>query len=151
MTTVVQVCADDILEAPEFARLIAEYAAESKIEGLPPPNPRPEAYRHLEKLGFLHTFASLEGQELTGFIAMMTPPSLHYNVPLSVIESVFVCAAHRGVAGILLLEATLAKARELGSPGLLVSVPMGSRVPELLVKMGFSQSSRIFFKRLCDA
>ncbi len=39
-----------------------------------------------------------------------------------------------------------AKARELGTPGLLVSAPMGGSLAEVLPRRGFAETNRVFFK-----
>ncbi len=141
-----------IMGAPSFGALVAEYAAEAAIEGLPPPNARMEAYLQLEAIGMLHAFSAIADGALVGFISLLAAPLPHYGLPVAVSESFFVAHAHRkSGAGLRLLNLAEKKARELGSPGLLISAPFAGRLFELLPRCGYAETSRIFFKRLTDA
>lgn len=141
-----------IMCAAEFPELIEEYAAEAKIEGLPPPNAKLETYLHFEAVGMLHAFSAVLGNRLVGFISILAPTSPHYGAIIAVSESFFVARADRASgAGLRLLRAAEHKARELGSPVLLVSAPMGGRLFEMLPRCGYTESSRVFCKRLHDA
>ncbi len=143
---------EGIMAAPAFDALVAEYAAEAAIEGLPPPNAKLEAYLQLEAIGLLHAFSAIAGGSLVGFISLLASPLPHYGLPIAVSESFFVAQAHRkSGAGLRLLALAERKARELGSPGLLVSAPFAGRLFELLPRCGYAETSRIFFKRLTDA
>lgn len=139
--------------APNFAVLLAEYAAESAIAGMPPPNARMDAYRDLEAKGLLSVLAALSDDgELIGFISVLAAPLPHYGMSVAVSESFFVAKAHRSTgAGLRLLRDAEVKAREIGSPGLLVSAPFAGKLFELLPRLGYAETSRIFFKRLADA
>ncbi len=141
-----------IMAAPSFDALVAEYAAEAAIEGLPPPNARMETYLQLEAVGMLHAFSAVIDASLVGFITLIAPPLPHYAAPIAVSESFFVGGAHRASgAGLRLLNLAEKKARALGSPVLLVSAPFAGRLFELLPKCGYAETSRIFCKRLTDA
>lgn len=137
---------DDVMGAPEFATLIEGYASESAIDGLPPPLAKLESYRSLEFTGAIHAFSAVQDGALVGFITVAVPPSLHFSVPLAVTESFYVAPAHRGMTGIRLLAAAEKLAKEAGSPGLLVSAPLGGRLCDLLPKVGYRPTSCIFFK-----
>ena len=140
---------ESIMGAPEFPALVAEYAAESAIDGLPAPDARMSAYLHLEALGMFHAFAAFDGSTLTGFISFLLPVLPHYGVGIAVSESFFVAREHRKSGdGLRLLRAAEIKARELGSPGLLVSAPFAGRLFELLPRCGYVETSRVFFKGL---
>lgn len=141
-----------IFGADEFDALIEEYAAESAIEGMPPPMTKLMSYVPLEGQNFLHAFAALNGNALVGFISVLAPILPHFSIPVAVAESFFVAAAHRHtMAGLKLLVAAEGKAKEIGSPGLLVCAPEGGKLFHLLPKCGYVASNRIFFKRLNDA
>lgn len=134
---------------PAFPALIEEYGQESAIEGLPPPSARLDIYAALEERGMLHCLWAVEDRELAGFITIVAPTNPHYGKPIAVSESFFVAKRWRpSLAGLKLLVAAEDKARELGVPGLLVTAPMGSRLADLLPKMGFRETNRAFFKRV---
>lgn len=142
----------DVMDAPEFPALIAEYAAECAIEGLPPPNVKLESYVALDYTGFLHVFGAYHAGTLVGFITILAPVLPHYGITVAVSESFFVAAEHRsGGPGLKLLSAAMEQARALGSPGLLVCAPTGSRLCELLPKCGFVETNRVFFRKVSDA
>ncbi len=138
--------------APSFPALLAEYAAESAIEGMPPPSARMETYRALDEAGALHVLEAVAGDELVGFITVLSAPLPHYGRTVAVSESFFVARAHRHTgAGLKLLRAAEDKAREIGSPGLVVSAPFAGRLFEVLPRCGYAEVSRIFFKKVTDA
>lgn len=138
--------------APTFSDLLAEYAAESAIEGLPPPAAKMETYRTLNDMGALHVLAAWAGDTLAGFITILSAPLPHYGRTVAVSESFFVAKAHRSTgAGLKLLKAAEDKARELGSPGLLVSAPYEGDLFKVLPRCGYAETSRIYFKRTTDA
>lgn len=145
--TVAQIEAD-----PSFDALAAEYVAEASIWGMPSPVAKFATYRHLEAAGMLHVIVARIGGELIGFITVLFAPLPHYaGSAVAVSESFFVAAARRASgAGIKLLRAAEAKAKELGSPGLLVSAPFNGRLFEVLPRAGYVETNRIFFRRLAD-
>lgn len=143
---------DAIMTAPEFPALIAEYARECSTAGLPTPNAKMATYRAIERTGTLHAFAAIESGSLVGFIVVLAPILPHYGVTVAVCESFFVAADHRrGGVGLKLLARAEALTREIGSPGLLVSAPVGSRLAELLPRCGYRETNRVFFKEVTDA
>ncbi len=137
--------------APNIWELLAEYGAESAIDGMPDPAVKVEAYRQLEAGGLLHAIAAHKEGELIGFITVLKAPLPHYSALVAVTESFFVAKAHRKTgAGLRLLRAAEKKARELGSPGLLVSAPFEGDLFYVLPRVGYAETNRIFFKRLDD-
>lgn len=151
MLTVAPGTVGEISAAPEFPALAAEYAAESAIDGLPPPAAKMATYRQLESAGALHAFAARLDEALVGFITVLAPVLPHYGVPVAVSESFFVARAHRGSgAGLRLLRAAEGKARALGSPGLLVSAPFEGTLFNVLPRVGYVETNRVFFKKVTD-
>jgi GNAT superfamily N-acetyltransferase len=149
MLTVAPSTVAAIAGAREFAALAAEYAAESAIDGLPPPAAKMETYRQLERAGMLHAFGANLGDTLVGFITVLAPVLPHYGVPVAVSESFFVAQAHRSTgAGLRLLRAAEGKARTLGSPGLLVSAPFEGALFKVLPRVGYVETNRVFFKKV---
>jgi GNAT superfamily N-acetyltransferase len=135
--------------APEIAALLAEYAAESAIDGLPPPAAKWETYRSLEAAGLLHVIGATVDGRLVGLITVLAPVLPHYGIPVAVSESFFVAADYRRTgAGLRLLRAAEDKARALGSPGLLVSAPFGGDLFRVLPRVGYAETNRVFFKKV---
>lgn len=136
---------------PDLASLLAEYAAESAIAGLPPPAVRMDSYRELERLGLLRVLSAMHEGRLIGFLTLLAPVLPHYGVVVAVSESFFVARAHRGTgAGLKLLRLAEDLAREAGSPGLLVSAPFEGALFKVLPRIGYSETNRVFFKRIGD-
>ena len=154
MTTLrIQRCTvPQIMEAPEFPDLAAEYAEESAVSGMPSPSGKIETYAQWEATGMLYSFGALQGDRLIGFISFVAPILPHFNRQTAVCESFFVAKAQRITgAGIKLLDAAEQAARDIGSPGLFLSAPVGSRLEGMLPKCGYKAASHIFFKAFYDA
>ncbi len=146
MIAVAESTVQRIMGAPEFPALIAEYAAASAIAGMPAPQVKMAQYHDLEAGGFLQAFGAEEDGELAGFITVLSAPLPHFSRTVAVSESFFVASTHRGFAGLKLLAAAERQAHTIGSPGLLVSAPVNSRLAALLPKCGYTETSRVFFK-----
>jgi GNAT superfamily N-acetyltransferase len=139
-------------DASNIWAILAEYAEEAAVKGLPPPAIRAETYKDLEAKGILHPISALLHGELIGYVTVMASEIPHYSRVIAITESFFVMKAHRNTgAGLKLLRAAEKTARELGSPGLLVSAPMGGRLFEVLTRAGYSETNRVFFKGWADA
>lgn len=142
----------EIEMAPNFEDLATEYEEEALIDGMPPPRARWETYRALEGTGMLRVFSAVLDGQLIGFISILASRLPRYDVPIAVSESFFVAKAHRKTgAGLKLLKMAEDKARGLGSPGLLVSCPYGGDLFKVLPRVGYVETSRIFFKRVAHA
>jgi GNAT superfamily N-acetyltransferase len=139
----------DIEASPDFPALADEYAAETHLDGMPPPDARWPQYRALEEAGLLSVFAAREGGALLGFISVLAAPMPRYAEPVAMCESFFVARAYRKTgAGLRLLRAAERKAREIGSRGLIVNAPHAGRLFEVLPRLGYRDAARIFFKRV---
>ncbi len=138
--------------APTFGALLAEYAAESAIDGLPPPQAKMEQYRAFEVAGALRVLeARDDAGTLVGFIAILAAPLPHYSRTIAVSESFFVAKAHRaGGAGLKLLKAAEELAAKIGSPGLLVSAPYEGDLFKVLPRVGYAEVGRTFFKKVSN-
>lgn len=138
-----------VVEAAAFPQLAAEYIRESLIDGMPQPAPDWNAYAALEAAGLLHAFAAGIDGELVGFLGLLVSKVPRYAAPIATSESFFVAMAHRkSGAGLKLLSAAEAKARELGCAGLLVSAPAGGALAEVLPRRGYAETNRVFFKEV---
>ena len=141
----------EIEAADTFGELLAEYGAESAIEGLPAPAAKMEVYRALEAAGALHAISATKDGALIGFITIVAPVLPHYSTIVAVSESFFVAKSQRKTgAGMRLLRAAENKARALGSSGLLVSAPFGGDLFKVLPRVGYREASRAFFKGFGD-
>lgn len=137
---------------PDLAALLAEYAAESAIAGMPPPAAKMDSYRELEALGLLQVLSARREGRLIGFLTLLAPVLPHYGVAVAVSESFFVARADRGTgAGLKLLRSAEDIARHLGSPGLLVSAPYEGDLFQVLPRIGYAETNRVFFKKVKDA
>lgn len=136
-------------QEPGIASLLAEYAAESAIAGLPPPRAQVEVYRLLEAQGGLHVLVARHEGRLIGYITVLASLLPHYSISVAVSESFFVARAHRGTgAGLKLLRAAERLAHQLGSPGLLVSAPFEGDLFKVLPRVGYTETNRVFFKKV---
>lgn len=145
---------DELEREPNLPELLAAYAAESAIAGMPGYHAQMDSYRQLETAGLLHAFASYDGLNLAGLLLLMLAPLPHYGgAIIATTESFFVAPESRHAGhGIRLLRAAETHARTLGAVGLFVSAPKGGRLAQVLDGMeSFSEASRVFFKGLRDA
>lgn len=150
LATIIRACSvSDIMEDPAFPALIEEYARESAVDGMPSPNAKMETYIPMEVTGMLHPFGAYKGGELVGFISVLTPVLPHYGATVAVGESFFVSAPHRkGGAGLRLLKEVERVAAEQGSPGIFISAPLTGMLVEILPRRGYTECSRMFFKKV---
>lgn len=139
----------EIERAPNFPVLAAEYAAELLIDGMPPPSAKWAAYRQLEAQGLLHVLRATVGGTLVGFISVLASTLPRYGVPIACSESFFVTKTHRKTgAGLRLLRAAEDKAREAGSPLLLVSAPANGALAKVLPRAGYVETNRVFARKV---
>lgn len=135
-----------------FPQLLDEYADEASVKGLPRPAAKMRAYLDLEASGAIHTIVALRYGQLVGFLTVLAPKLPHYDRTVAVCESYFVTKRHRKTgAGLRLLRAAEDLAREVGSPGMLVSAPTEGALSNVLPRVGYEETNRVFFKRLTDA
>lgn len=135
-----------------FPALAKEYAEESAIHGLPSPDEKLSVYRVIEASGVFHVYGAFLLDKLIGFISVLTPVIPHYGVMIAVSESFFVAKDQRRTgAGLKLLRAAEAHACSAGSPGMLVSAPLGGILAEVLPCVGYRETNRVFFKEMAHA
>lgn len=149
-TTVIRKCSvSELMEDPSFRPLIDEYVAESQIDGLPSPADKMDMYVEMEVVGMIHAFGAWHGAELVGLVTVLTPRLPRYGALVAVVESYFVTADHRkGGCGLRLLKEAERIAMECGSPGIFVSSPVTAALVEILPRRGYTECSRIFFKKV---
>lgn len=150
METVIRKCSVSEIEGdPACAAMIEEYAAESKIEGMPPINTQWETYRAMESMGLLHAFCATVDGKMVGYISLLVTVLPRYGVPIAVSESYFVAKEHRKTgAGLKLLAAAEEKARELGAAVILVSAPVGGDLAKVLPHKDYVAGDIVFLKKV---
>lgn len=150
-TLVVRKCTlSEVVDAPNFPELAAEYAAESAMAGMPSPVAKIDIYRQLEAAGAFQAFGAFIDDQPIGFIGILYHIIPHYGVGVAISESYFVSREHRPIrAGGQLLVLAEEYAKEIKSPGLLITAPYGSPAALwLMMKSDYSTASVSFFKRL---
>ena len=146
-----RLCTIDEWEAnPVFHTLVEEYARECAIAGLPHPRPRFDIYKAMGDAS--HPIGVFLGDELVGFAVLLTPTIPHYGIMIGVTESLFVSKPKRKTgAGLKLIADVKRRAKEAGSPGVIISAPTGSDLAELLPMLEFDEVTRAFFHKFGGA
>ena len=141
---------EEFFAHPDSSVVLAEYAAESGVDGLPPPHPHKPTYLMLEQAGSLRVIAAHQGERMVGFITLLIYLNPHYSALIGVSESFFVRPEYRKTgAGMRLLRYTEAAAGEAGAVGLLMSAPKDSRLADVLDALDdYREAHRIFFRPL---
>lgn len=139
----------EVFAAPNIDSVLAEYAAESSIAGLPAATPNRDMYAQLEATGFMQVVAAWQGEQLAGFIVLVVTPNPHYSQAIAVSESFFVAAKYRKTgAGLQLLGVAEILARQKGAVGMFVSAPVGSRLAQIMPRVGYPATTQAFFRSL---
>lgn len=145
-----QCTVDEFFAHPGVRELIAEYAVESSIAGMPTPRPNEGQYRVLIEAGFAHALVAVEGDDMLGFLVLLVSLNPHYSAVIGVVESFFVASARRkSGAGLRLLREAEHLAQSRGAVGFLVSAPFGGRLAEVLeTHSAYQETNRVFFRGL---
>jgi GNAT superfamily N-acetyltransferase len=134
----------EILSAED---LVEEYAEESSVDGMPPTKPDAASYQAMEEAGRIKSYGAYRGDNLVGFIVLLSSVLPHYSTMVTVTESFFVMRSHRrGGTGLKLLEAAESYAKGNGSAGLIVSAPVGGSLERVMPRKGYAPTSTVFFK-----
>lgn len=152
MNLIIKKCTiSEIENSPNVMDILDEYASESAIAGLPKPNARVEMYKYLENIGSIYALAAFLGEKLIGYITVLSPVLPHYGTVVATAESFFVAKEHRKTgAGLKLLRQAEEYAKSIGSPGLLVSSPMGGNLAFVLPHVGYEETNRVFFRNFSN-
>lgn len=147
MVVVRKATVSEITGDSNFSSLRDGYAAEASISGMPDPSDKMGMYLEIEKSGVFQAFAAFDDGKLVGFVATITPIIPHYGVAVTVTESLFVGAEYRKTgAGLKLIRAAEKHSKSVGSPGTFISAPSGGKLAEILPKMHYRETNRVFFK-----
>lgn len=138
-----------LMEAPNFAELIAEYGAECSIAEIGQINPQPDLYALMERTGMLQCFGAYEGETLIGFASVQVFPLPHYGRTIANVESLFVPMERRSSAvGLELLRTARQHGRMRNCKVILYNAPAGSSFERLLIARKRSRRTNSVF---CEA
>lgn len=146
---IVQSTVADMEREPNLFALFAEYAQESATPELGVPDVQLEMYRQMEAAGALKILGAYQGNTLIGFLVMLVTVVPHFGRLIASTESYFVTkSARRGGTGIKLLRCAEQLARDLGAVAFFVSAPSGGRLAQVMPRMGYRETNRIFMRGL---
>lgn len=147
--TIRQVAFAEIESAPNLPALLAEYARESANYRLGEPCMQPELYRQMEATGLLNILAAYQSDELVGYLSIISTVYPHWGKRVATAESFFVTEkARKTGAGLKLLREAEKLAQSIGASGMFVSAPAHGRLAQVLPKVGFHESNRVFYRGL---
>lgn len=147
----VRLCAfSELANSPQRDVLLAEYADECRILGLPHPNAHVPTYEALNNSGIMYTILARVGDELVGFALLLINIVPHYGVPIACTESLFVRPSYRRTgAGMQLLHMVETVAEEQGAHGLLVSTPHNGQLARVMNALSrFRETNVVYFKAI---
>lgn len=135
---------------PDFAATCEEYATYAN-KALPKPIYRREIYEAMESSGSLLGFRAMEGDNLAGFMTIVTAVVPHLGIQISVVESLFVRSEYRKTyAGIRLINTAEEYGRNVNSLGVIINCPAAEFIlQELLRILGYTPMTINFYKSLC--
>ena len=141
----------EVESAPNIHELLQEYGKELVVDGAPPVLAKFEIYRQLEINGSLGLFGAFLNDLLIGLVTVVVTVFPHYSTVMAATESYFVFEKWRKTgAGLKLLREAEKYAREMGSQCLLVSAPFGGNLAEVFPHVGYTETNRVFFRKLAD-
>lgn len=137
-----------LADDPEFDALVAEYATESKIKGMPPINWAREMYEGMESMGMVHCLALRDTEDkLIGFAILLCTIYPHYSKLAVTAESLFVTRDYRqGGSGMKLIKAIEDHGKKIGAVGILLSAPHGGSLEAVAPRIGYQHTNSVFFK-----
>lgn len=140
----------DLLAHPNMPALLAEYAVESAIPGMPSPTPDFETYKKLEASGGAVALGLFHDDQLIGFLHILVYLNPHYSTRLAVVESFFVGGEHRNTGGgLMLLHEAETVANERDARGIFISAPAFGRLAAVMSRLSrYTETNRVFFQGL---
>lgn len=141
---------DSMVDDPAFDGLVAEYAEECKIRGMPEPEWAREMYKGMEQMGIVQCLVLRDTEyNMVGFSVLLGTVVPHYSKLVVTTESLFVTREYRkGGGGMKLIKAIEGHAKNIGAVGLLLSAPEGGSLAAVAPKIGYTHASNVFFKGL---
>jgi hypothetical protein len=149
VTEVIRITFKQAFDDPDFTTLFDEYCEESAMNGMPQPVCQPAIYQQIEDAGIMHVLGAYDDDRMVGFLNLLVNTLPHYGKLVATTESYFVGFKHRkGGAGLMLLREAERLATTLGAVGILVSSPNGSKLAEVMPKVGYTAANQVFFRSL---
>lgn len=140
---------DDLEADPDWHHLVAEYAEECHIAGMPPCDYQGDIYRSLETTGRVRLIGAYINDTLVGFCNLLVSVLPHYGKVVGTAESIFVGKAHRGSgAGLGLIRAAERVCADAGAVAMLMSSPANGSMERLMPTIGYRHTNTVFFKAL---
>ncbi len=141
---------DELKSDTVCSRMLAEYAVESSIDGMPEYRPDWTAYESLEKASMLHVVGTYYGDKLAGFATILVVVNPHYSATIAVVESLFVLKHYRSKgAGIAIINYIEQYAKQCGAVGVFINSPYMGRLDKYLTgKKSYKPTNKTFFKGL---
>lgn len=147
MLEIREVSISDLENAENIQAILEGYAKELIVKCGPKACAAVDIYKSLEKSGCFHVLGSYVDGVLCGFVTVLVTILPHYGVKMAVTESYFVSEESRKTgAGLRLLHEAEVLAKNKGAFGILVSSPYGGRLAEILPRIGFTETNRVFYK-----
>ena len=142
---IVPVSYAEILDAPNWPPLRAEYAAEC---GEDFGEPQVQMYKELEISGRLQCFGAYLSGNLIGFVSVLIGIVPHHGNKVAAIESIFVSRANRDSgAGNELLDCAERCASDSGCMTLIYTARAGSALETILSRRSGCRRSHTMFTR----
>lgn len=147
--TIRHVTVAEVESAQGIDALIAEYAKESAIAGMPYVCTRFDIYRAIEAGARMRAFGAFVDDTLVGFIVFSVVMMPNYGIEVGCQHVFFVADAYRKTgAGLRLLRAAEREAHDMGAAGFLSGCPIHSRLAMVMPEIGYMPADTIFFKVL---
>lgn len=139
-----------MIDDPAFNGLVAEYAEECKMRGMPEPEWAREMYEGMEQMGIVQGLVLRDLEfRMVGFSVLFCTVVPHYSKLVVTTESLFVTKEHRkGGGGMKLIRAIEGHAKNIGAVGLLLSAPEGGSLAQVAPKIGYTHASNVFLRGL---
>lgn len=140
---------DELESDPQWPEMVAEYAGECHIAGMPPCEYQGDIYRAMEKTGMVRLIGAYIDDMLVGFCNLIISVLPHYGKAVGTAESLFVGKAHRSTGvGLGLVRAAERECANAGAIAMLMSAPAGGSMERLMPQIGYRHSNTVFFRAL---
>lgn len=140
---------DELESDPQWPGLVAEYANECHIAGMPPCDYQGDIYRAMETTGMVRLIGAYIDGTLVGFCNLIISVLPHYGKVVGTSESLFVGTAHRSTgAGLGLVKAAERECVSAGAIAMLMSAPAHGSMERLMPRIGYRHTNTVFFKAL---
>jgi GNAT superfamily N-acetyltransferase len=138
---------DELESDPEWPGLVAEYANECHIAGMPPCEYQGDTYRAMETTGMVRLIGAYLDGRLVGFCNLIVSRLPHYGKIVGTAESLFVGQEHRRTgAGLGLIKAAERTCAEAGAVAMLMSAPANGSMDRLMPRIGYRHTNTVFFR-----